>query len=89
MTDLRANLSGAILQKADLRTADLTGANLMGANLEEANLTGANLTCAIMARARLRGAIDKTGKHAAVVAGAGAGGSKTAAKPSRPWWQFW
>ena len=89
MTDLRANLCTANLHGADLRAADMSGANLMGANLEEANLTGANLNLAITARARMRGAIDKTGKHSAVVAAASGGGVKTAVKPIRPWWQFW
>jgi uncharacterized protein YjbI with pentapeptide repeats len=58
----------------------------MGANLQKANLTGANLNCAIMARAKLNGAIDTTGKRTQVPTAAAA---RVPAKASKPWWQFW
>jgi hypothetical protein len=48
---MNADLSGAILERANL-----TGANLTGTNLEGARLDDANLTCAHMVRTRLRGA---------------------------------
>jgi hypothetical protein len=54
----RADLSWAMLKRANFRGADLTGADLTGADLREAilfgtDLTGANLTGARLGRARL------------------------------------
>ena len=48
-----ADLSGANLEKADLRGADLRGADLQGANFEEAVLRGANLQGADLRGANL------------------------------------
>ena len=49
--DMRANLTGANLARANLTYANLTGANLARANLTDANLTYANLTDAYLADA--------------------------------------
>ena len=64
--DMRANLAGAYLTRADLTRANLAGAdltdadltldNLAGANLAGANLTRAYLTRAYLTRANLAGA---------------------------------
>lgn len=51
-----ANLKGANLQKCDLRKTKLTSANLKCANLERANLEGAELSGANMQGANLRNA---------------------------------
>ena len=48
-----ANLSGAHLERVDLREVVLYGANLSGANLSEANLRGANLAGANLVGAEL------------------------------------
>jgi uncharacterized protein YjbI with pentapeptide repeats len=56
-TDLgTVSLSGAYLQKADLRAADLKAADLEGADLWEAVLRGANLENAFLMDADLQGA---------------------------------
>ena len=52
----RADLRGANLYGANLSEADLSRANLYGANLSEADLYGANLSEADLSRADLRGA---------------------------------
>ena len=51
----RANLSGANLLNADLSDAELSGANLSGANLYNADLRGANLSGANLLNADLSG----------------------------------
>jgi uncharacterized protein YjbI with pentapeptide repeats len=51
-----ANLDGANLDGANLTRANLYGANLYGANLTRANLYGANLDGANLTRANLYGA---------------------------------
>ena len=56
----RANLSGANLLNADLSDADLSGANLSGANLYNADLRGANLSGANLLNADLSG-VDLSG----------------------------
>ena len=56
----RANLSGANLLNADLSDAELSGANLSGANLYNADLRGANLSGANLLNADLSG-VDLSG----------------------------
>ena len=51
----RANLSGANLLNADLSDAELSGANLSGANLYNADLRGADLSGANLLNADLSG----------------------------------
>ena len=53
---LRANLSGANLNRANLSGARLSEANLSGANLSRANLSGARLSEANLSGADLSGA---------------------------------
>jgi hypothetical protein len=50
------NLSGAVLNRLDLKGANLEGANLTGAQLNLSNLTGANLRKAVLRGAALGGA---------------------------------
>ena len=67
----RANLSKAILTKADLRDTNLTEADLSGAQLSEANLNGAILSKVNLDRAYLREAdlswVDLSGAKGATV----------------------
>ena len=56
---LRANLSGAILYRANLSGANLKDANLSNISLTKANLAGANLSGAILDGASLINAILK------------------------------
>ncbi len=51
-----ADLSGAVLSKANLSGADLSWANLSGAVLSKANLSGADLSWANLSGANLSGA---------------------------------
>ena len=54
--EMRADLSGANLSRANLSWANLSGADLSGANLSRAKLSGANLSWADLSRADLSGA---------------------------------
>lgn len=54
--EIKADLPGADLKKANLREADLRGAYLRGANLQEADLREADLQGAYLQEADLRGA---------------------------------
>ena len=52
----RADLSGAVLRRANIRDADLSSADLSNAVLRDANLSGAYLSGAFLIRADLRDA---------------------------------
>jgi hypothetical protein len=56
LAKLKVNLSGAIINDADLSGAELIEANLSGANLSGANLSGANISGANISGTDLSGA---------------------------------